>query len=147
MAAPESNAPTRGLVIGAPKDGGTPLAFTQETIAAAANDPEAIGRLMVDLAQAERGHTLAGHALYYEHSAAPAAQLSAYRTGLEQWTTGDWVRCITSPAQLERERLQLDRAAAAGDLTVYGTHRGVLLVHLHAQVTQSGRGFGQEVAR
>jgi len=140
---------SRGIVSSAPPDGGPPLMLTLETIEAAANDPRAIGQLMTDMAMAE-GKDMTGCALYFEHGSEPARMLADYATGLEASITGGWVRCVTSAAQLKRERPQLARAAADGVLTIHGRHRGVLLVQFHAKrepaPRQSAQGFGQGVA-
>lgn len=140
---------SRGIVSSGPRDGGPALMLTLETIEAAANDPRAIGQLMTDMALAE-GKDMTGCALYFEHGSEPAQALADYATGLESSMTGGWVRCVTSAAQLKRERRQLDRAAAAGVVTIHGRHRGVLLVQFHAKAhrhppRRSARGFAQGV--
>jgi len=140
---------SRGIVSSAPRDGGPALVLTLETIEAAAQSPRAIGQLMADMALAE-GKDMAGCALYFEHGSEPARMLSDYATGIEASITGGWVRCVTSAAQLKRERRQLDRAAAVGVLTIHGHHRGVLLVQFHAKQgrhtpPRSARGFAQGV--
>lgn len=127
------------------------LLMTQEMMTAAAKTPIDIGRLMVDMAQVENEYSLEGCGLYFEHENAPRQQLAAYRTGMEEFTTGGWVRCITPKKLLAKERKQLDQAARAGDLTILGQHRGVLMVWFHArkeptnQARQSGLGFAQGV--
>ena len=134
---------TRGMVCSAAPDGGPPLLLTIETIQAAARDPRAIGCLMADMAYAEGHGDLTGCALYFEHGDEPAQMLAEWRTGSEAFVTGGWVRCVTSAAQLRRERRQLARAAAAGVVTIHGRHRGLLLVQFHAK---TARGFAQGVA-
>jgi len=132
---------SRGVVCSVSPDGGSPMVLTLETIETAAQDPRSIGQLMTDMALAE-GKNLEGCALYFEHRDEPGQQLAEYATGLESSTTGGWVRCITSPIQLNREQGQLARAAAAGRVTMHGKHRGVLLVQFHAK---PARGFGRGV--
>lgn len=80
-------------------DRGNPLVLDGEAIDAAAKDPAAIGKLMVDQAWAEGGDPTGG-ALYYERSSSSHRRLQAFETGSESFMTGGWVRVLVTPSWL-----------------------------------------------
>ena len=104
------------------EDPGNPLVLDGEAIDAAAQDPLAIGRLMVDQVWAE-GTDPTGGGLYYERNTNQHRRLQVFETGSEDFMTGGWVRVLASAEQVRKER-----AAKAGLVRIHGTHRGVLLV-------------------
>jgi hypothetical protein len=108
-------------------DPGNPLVLDGEAIDAAASDPVAIGKLMVDQVWAE-GTDPTGGGLYYERNSSRHRRLQAFETGSEDFMTGGWVRVLVTPEQLERERAGMEQAASRGLVSIHGTHRGVLLV-------------------
>lgn len=106
---------------------GNPLVLDGGVIDAAASEPAAIGKLMVDQVWAE-GTDPTGGGLYYERSSNRHRRLQAFETGHEDFMTGGWVRVLATPQQLERERAGMEQAASGGLVTIHGSHRGVLLV-------------------
>ena len=108
-------------------DPGNPLVLDGEAIDAAANDPVAIGKLMVDQVWAE-GSDPTGGGLYYERSSNQHRRLQAFETGHEAWMTGGWVRLLATAEQVSRERTGMEQAASRGLVCIHGSHRGVLLV-------------------
>jgi hypothetical protein len=106
-------------------DPGNPLVLDGEAIDAAASDPVAIGKLMVDQVWAE-GADPSG--LYYERSSNRHRRLQAFETGHEDYMTGGWVRVLATAEQVSRERAGMEQAARRGLVTIRGSHRGVLLV-------------------
>ena len=108
-------------------DPGNPLVLDGEAIDAAASDPVAIGKLMVDQVWAE-GTDPTGGGPYYERSSNRHRRLQAFETGSEDFMTGGWVRVLVTPGQLERERAGMEQAASRGLVSIHGSHRGVLLV-------------------
>ena len=108
-------------------DAGNPLILDGEAIDVAAQDPLAIGKLMVDQVWAE-GIDPTGGGLYYERSSNRHRRLQAFETGHEEFMTGGWVRVLASAEQVQRERPGMEQAARAGLVKIHGTHRGVLLV-------------------
>jgi hypothetical protein len=122
---------TRRLIISDNRDDpGNPLILDGDAIDAAARDPLAIGKLMVDQVWAE-GTDPTGGGLYYERKSNRHRRLRAFETGSEEMMTGGWVRVLASPEQVERERVGMEQAALRGLVTVHGIHRGVLLVEFH----------------
>jgi len=106
------------------------LALSLETVAQAAKDPAAIGKVMVDQALAE-GHDLSSiGALYYERNTSTARRLRDYETGMEDLLTGGWVRCLTSIKQLAAEMEDIELACQRKIARCHGGHRGVLLGEL-----------------
>ena len=71
-------------------DPGNPLVLDGDAIDAAAHDPLAIGKLMVDQVWAE-GADPTGGGLYYERSSNRHRRLQAFETGHEDFMTGGWV--------------------------------------------------------
>jgi hypothetical protein len=108
-------------------DPGNPLVLGGEAIDAAAQDPVAIGKLMVDQVWAEGGDPTDG-GLYYERNNNQHRRLQAFETGSEDFMTGGWVRVLASAEQVRKERAGMEQAAMAGLVRIHGTHRGVLLV-------------------
>jgi len=108
-------------------DPGNPLILDGEAIEGAAQDPVAIGKLMVDQAWAEGGDPTGG-GLYYERNSNQHRRLQAFETGSEDFMTGGWVRVLASAEQVRKERAGMEQAAKAGLVKIHGTHRGVLLV-------------------
>jgi hypothetical protein len=108
-------------------DPGNPLILDGEAIDAAADDPLAIGKLMVDQVWAE-GTDPTGGGLYYERNSNRHRRLQAFETGSEDFMTGGWVRVLASAEQVRKERPGMERAAKAGLVRIHGIHRGVLLV-------------------
>ena len=108
-------------------DPGKPLILDGDAIEAAARDPVAIGKLMVDQAWAEGGDP-SGGGLYYERNSNQHRRLQAFETGSEDFMTGGWVRVLASAAQVRKERPGMELAAKAGLVKIHGAHRGVLLV-------------------
>jgi hypothetical protein len=106
---------------------GNPLVLDGGAIDAAASDPAAIGKLMVDQVWAE-GTDPTGGGLYYERSSNQHRRLQAFETGHEDFMTGGWVRVLVTPEQLARERAGMQQAAARDLVKQHGSHRGVLLV-------------------
>jgi hypothetical protein len=119
--------PQRLIITGNPEDPGNPLVLDGEAIDAAAQDPVAIGKVMVDQAWAE-GSDPTGGALYYERRTNRFLRLQPFETGHEDFMTGGWVRVLVSAARRQRDRAGMERAAADGLVQPHGTHRGVLLV-------------------
>ena len=107
-------------------DPGNPLVLDGDAIDAAAHDPVAIGKLMVDQVWAE-GTDPTGGGLYYERSSNRHRRLQAFETGHEGFMTGGWVRVLATAEQVQRERPGMELAARRGLVTIHGTHRGVLL--------------------
>lgn len=108
-------------------DPGNPLVLDGAAIDAAASDPVAIGKLMVDQVWAE-GTDPTGGGLYYERNSNRHRRLQAFETGSEDFMTGGWVRVLVTPEQLERERAGMKQATKQSLVSQHGTHRGVLLV-------------------
>ena len=108
-------------------DPGNPLILDGDAIEGAAQDPVAIGKLMVDQAWAEGGDPTGG-GLYYERNSNQHRRLQAFETGSEDLMTGGWVRVLASAAQVRKERPGMELAAKAGLVKIHGAHRGVLLV-------------------
>ena len=108
-------------------DPGNPLILDGDAIEGAAQDPVAIGKLMVDQVWAEGGDPTGG-GLYYERNSGQHRRLQAFETGCEDFMTGGWVRVLASAAQVRKERPGMEQAAREGLVTIHGTHRGVLLV-------------------
>ena len=108
-------------------DPGNPLVLDGEAIDAAALDPLAIGKLMVDQVWAE-GTDPTGGGLYYERNSNRHRRLQVFETGSEDFMTGGWVRVLASAEQVRKERAGMEQAAKAGLVKIHGTHRGVLLV-------------------
>ena len=108
-------------------DPGNPLVLDGDAIDAAAHDPLAIGKLMVDQVWAE-GTDPTGGVLYYEPISNRRWRLQAFETGHEDFMTDGWVRVLATAEQAQRERSGMDQAARAGLVKIHGTHRGVLLV-------------------
>jgi hypothetical protein len=71
------------------EDPGNPLVLDGEAIDAAARDPLAIGKLMVDQVWAEGGDPTGG-GLYYERNSNRHRRLQAFETGSEDFMTGGW---------------------------------------------------------
>jgi hypothetical protein len=109
------------------EDPDNPLVLDGEAIDAAARDPLAIGKLMVDQVWAE-GTDPTGGGLYYERNSNQHRRLQVFETGSEDFMTGGWVRVLATAEQVLKERPGMDRAAKAGLVRIHGTHRGVLLV-------------------
>ncbi|MFO0136499.1 MAG: hypothetical protein ACK535_00510, partial [Cyanobacteriota bacterium] len=80
------------------EDPGNPLVLDGEAIDAAARDPLAIGKLMVDQVWAE-GTDPTGGGLYYERSSNQHRRLQAFETGSEDFMTGGWVRVLATAEQ------------------------------------------------
>ncbi len=118
---------SRLIVTGNRVDPGNPLVLDGDAIDAAAEDPLAIGKLMVDQVWAE-GTDPSGGGLYYERSSNRHRRLQAFETGHEDFMTGGWVRVLASAEQVQRELPGMEQAARRGLVTIHGTHRGVLLV-------------------
>ena len=75
------------------EDPGNPLVLDGEAIDAAARDPLAIGKLMVDQVWAE-GTDPTGGGLYYERNSNQHRRLQVFETGSEDFMTGGWVRVL-----------------------------------------------------
>ena len=108
-------------------DPGNPLILDGDAIEGAAQDPVAIGKLMVDQAWAEGGDPTGG-GLYYERNSNQHRRLQAFETGSEDFMTGGWMRVLASAGQVRKERAGMELAAKAGLVKIHGAHRGVLLV-------------------
>ena len=108
-------------------DPGNPLVLDGDAIDAAAQDPLAIGKLMVDQVWAE-GTDPSGGGLYFEGNSNQQRRLQVFETGSEDFMTGGWVRVLASAEQVRKERPGMGQAARAGLVKIHGTHRGVLLV-------------------
>ena len=108
-------------------DPGNPLVLDGESIDAAAQDPLAIGKIMVDQVWAE-GTDPTGRGLYYESNSNQHRRLQVFETGSEDFMTGGWVRVLATAEQVRKERAGMEQAASAGLVKIHGTHRGVLLV-------------------
>ena len=108
-------------------DPGNPLILDGDAIDAAADDPLAIGKLMVDQVWAE-GTDPTGGGLYYERNSNRHRRLQAFETGSEDFMTGGWVQGLASAEQVRKEHPGMERAAKAGLVRIHGTQRGVLLV-------------------
>ena len=117
----------RLIVTGNRDDPSNPLMLDGDAIDAAAQDPLAIGKLMVDQVWAE-GTDPTGGVLYYEPISNRRWRLQAFETGHEDFMTDGWVRVLATAEQAQRERSGMDQAARAGLVKIHGTHRGVLLV-------------------
>ena len=106
---------------------GNPLVLDGEAIDAAAQDPLAIGKIMVDQVWAE-GTDPTGGGLDYERNTNRHRRLQVFETGSEDFMTGGWVRVLASAEQVRKERAGMEQAARAGLVKIHGTHRGVLLL-------------------
>ena len=106
---------------------GNPLILDDDAIEGAAQDPGAIGKLMVDQAWAEGGDPTGG-GLYYERNSNRHRRLQAFETGSEDFMTGGWVRVLATAKQVRKEHAGMEQAAKAGLVRIHGAHRGVLLV-------------------
>lgn len=95
------------------EDPGNPLVLDGEAIDAAARDPLAIGKIMVDQVWAE-GTDPTGGGLYYERNSNQHRRLQAFETGSEDFMTGGWVRVLATAEQVRKERPGMERAATAG---------------------------------
>ena len=109
------------------EDPGNPLVLDGEASDAAAKDPLAIGKLMVDQVWAE-GTDPTGGGLYYERNCNRYRRLQAFETGSEAMMTGGWVRALASAEQLRKELAAMEQAASRDLVKIHGSHRGVLLV-------------------
>ncbi|MFN5696796.1 MAG: hypothetical protein ACK486_07160 [Cyanobacteriota bacterium] len=118
---------TRLIISDNREEPGNPLVLDGEAIDAAARDPLAIGKLMVDQVWAE-GTDPTGGGLYYERNSNQHRRLQAFETGSEDFMTGGWVRVLATAEQVCMERPGMERAAKAGLVRIHGSHRGVLLV-------------------
>jgi hypothetical protein len=101
-------------------DQGNPLVLNGEAIDAAAQDPLAIGKLMVDQVWAE-GTDPTGGGLYYERNSNRHRRLQVFETGSEDFMTGGWVRVLVSAEQVRKERAGMEQAAKAGLVKIHGT--------------------------
>jgi hypothetical protein len=119
--------PKRLIISDNPEDPGNPLMLDGAAIDAAARDPAAIGKVMVDQVWAE-GTDPTGGALYYERRTNRHRRLQPFETGHEDFMTGGWVRVLVSAEQRQHDREGMERASADGLVCQHGTHRGVLLV-------------------
>ncbi|MFM7754227.1 MAG: hypothetical protein ACKO58_07540 [Cyanobium sp.] len=119
--------PKRLIISDNPEDPGNPLVLDGAAIDAAARDPAAIGKVMVDQVLAE-GTDPTGGALYYERRSNQHRRLQQFETGHEDVMTGGWVRVLVSAEQRQRDRIGMERAEADGLVRQHGIHRGVLLV-------------------
>jgi len=119
--------PQRLIISDNPEDPGNPLVLDGEAIDAAAKDPVAIGKVMVDQVWAE-GTDPTGGALYYERRTNRHRRLQPFETGHEDFMTGGWVRVLVSAEQRQRDRAGMERAEADGLVQRHGIHRGVQLV-------------------
>jgi hypothetical protein len=108
-------------------DPGNPLILDYDAIEGAAQDPGAIGKLMVDQVWAEGGDPTGG-GLYYKRNSNQHRRLQAFEKGSEDFMTGGWVRVLASAAQVRKERPGMEQAAREGLVRIHGAHRGVLLV-------------------
>ncbi len=108
-------------------DPGNPLVLDGEAIDAAASNPVAIGKLMVDQVWAE-GTDPTGGGLYYECNSNRHRRLQAFETGSEDLMTGGWVRVLASAVQVRKERVGMEQATSRALVSIHGSHRGVLLV-------------------
>ncbi|MCX5967621.1 MAG: hypothetical protein NTV57_08285, partial [Cyanobacteria bacterium] len=100
-----------------------PLILDGDAIEGAAQDPVAIGKLMVDQVWAEGGDPTGG-GLYYERNSNQHRRLQAFETGSEDLMTGGWVRVLASAEQVRKERPGMEQAAREGLVTIHGSHRG-----------------------
>ena len=94
------------------EDPGNPLVLDGESIDAAAQDPLAIGKIMVDQIWAE-GTDPTGGGLYYERNSNQHRRLQVFETGSEDFMTGGWVRVLATAEQVRKERPGMERAAKA----------------------------------
>jgi hypothetical protein len=108
-------------------DPGNPLILDGDAIDAAADDPLAVGKLMVDQVWAE-GTDPTNGGLYYERNSNRHRRLQAFETGSEDFMTGGSVRVLASAEQVSKGRAGMERAANAGLVRIHGTNRDVLLV-------------------
>jgi hypothetical protein len=108
-------------------DPGNSLVLDGAAIDAAASDPVAIGKLMVDQVWAE-GSDPTGGGLYYERNSNRHRRLQAFETGSEDFMTGGWVRVLASAEQVRKERAGMEQAASRELVSIRSSHRGVLLV-------------------
>ena len=108
-------------------DPGNPLVLGGEAIDAAALDPLAIGKLMVNQVWAERTDPTGG-GLYYERNNNQHRRLEPFEMDSGDFMTGGWVRVLASAEQVRKERAGMEQAAKAGLVKIHGTRRGVLLV-------------------
>jgi hypothetical protein len=125
---PDSRAKPLASLIISGTDPLTSMALSGDTIAEAAKDPAAIGRLLVDMAIAEDNRDLAGYSLAYERNDAPIRRLQQFETGYEDFLTGGWVRVLNSPAQTTHAAAAIASRIAQGVLADHGTYRGVRLL-------------------
>jgi hypothetical protein len=106
----------------------TSMTVSGETVTRAAEDPVAIGRLMVDMAIAEGDHDLDGYSLTYERNDAPVRRLTRFESGMEDLLTGGWVRVLNAPNQDQREEQVIAALVANHKLADHGIYRGVRLL-------------------
>lgn len=107
------------------------MVLTGSTVAEAAKDPAAIGRLMVDMAYAEGAGDLNDYMLAYERNSNSIRVLEGFETGMEDFLTGGWVRVLTPPKLADMERSIIDRMIGDGTAADHGLHRGVRLIEFH----------------
>jgi hypothetical protein len=93
--------PSRLIISDNRDDPGNPLVLDGEAIDAAAQDPPAIGKLMVDQVWAE-GSDPTGGGLYYERSSNRHRRLQGFETGHEAWMTGGWVRVLATAEKVSK---------------------------------------------
>lgn len=122
------------------------MVMSGDTVQAAAQDPDAIGRLMVDQAYSE-GNELEGFSIYYERNTSKKRMLERYETGFEDLLTGGWVRVLTPPRQALEEQKAMQNIISHGDATCHGVYRGVRLIEFHVTkadltVIRQSKGFG-----
>ena len=123
----------------------TSLVMDGNTVQAAAQEPDAIGRLMVDQAYSE-GNELEGFSIYYERNTNNKRMLERYESGMEDLLTGGWVRVLTPPKQALQEQKPLQTMVNHGDATCHGVYRGVRLIEFHVTkadltVRRQAKGF------
>jgi hypothetical protein len=104
------------------------LVLNGATIAEAAKDPAAIGRLMVDMAYAEGAGDLSDYMLTYERNNNPIRVLEGFETGMEDFLTGGWVRVLTPPKLADMERPIINKMISDGTAVDHGLYRGVRLI-------------------
>lgn len=118
------------------------MLLTGATIQEAAKSPEAIGRLMVDMAYSE-GHELDGHCLYFERASNSFRLLKEFQTGFEEFITGGWVRVITPPHLYAKEQKDVQELIDVKDAICHGIYRGCMLIefNIKTKTSKQPKGF------
>lgn len=107
-----------------------PLMFTGEQIQEAAKNPEAIGKILVDMAYAEGIVETQNGIMCYERNTKQNKRLHEHESGMEDLLTGGWIRLLlefTPQWKLEGCE-EVNDCVNAGIAVIHGRHRGFYLL-------------------